>query len=344
MIPGTNRPWPLDKRGQPWPRSRFGQPLRPLDEYPPGVRAPGEGYTGPIADPEKAMRDYAAFMAEGGGLGKVDADPYAPIKAYLSARDVWENPPKYAGYPRPEAPAAKPAPKPPSDSTFQPKAPRENLEPEVVQIAAPLLAAPFVAALGAAAAGALLGGALGNPPPPAGAKRPRTSGRGTTPPLPPPPGFSEVQPPGAVVEGYDAASAGPMKLPTPATKAEPQIEYGPAVDAENVPQAVTMAPPWRDAEKTFSIQKQDGHIADTPQHKQRLRASKPTSIFDVRREEAYKLVQEAWEKGTPVPDRPGVRDHDFGRRVGTAPDGRGQTKIRVHQGADGRIHGHPAGS
>ena len=30
--------------------------MRPLDEYPPGVRAPGEGYNGPIADPAEAMR------------------------------------------------------------------------------------------------------------------------------------------------------------------------------------------------------------------------------------------------------------------------------------------------
>ena len=76
--------------------------MRPLDEYTPGVRAPGEAYTGPIADPVEAVRGYMAFMAEGGGLGKVDADPYAPIKAYLSAKPVWENPGKYAGWPRPE--------------------------------------------------------------------------------------------------------------------------------------------------------------------------------------------------------------------------------------------------
>ena len=37
----NGRRWPLDKRGQPWPRSRFGQPLCPLDEFPPGVPAPG---------------------------------------------------------------------------------------------------------------------------------------------------------------------------------------------------------------------------------------------------------------------------------------------------------------
>ena len=102
-IPGTNRPWPLDKRGQPWPRSRFGQPLRPLDEYPPGVRAPGEGYTGPIADPEKAMRAALASKDVLAQAARYAADPDAPIRAYLSARDVWENPGKYAGWPRPEA-------------------------------------------------------------------------------------------------------------------------------------------------------------------------------------------------------------------------------------------------
>ena len=81
MIPSTNRPWPVDKRGQPWPASRFGQPLRPLDESPPGMRAPGEGYTGPIAS------------------GRVDADVNTPVKAYLSSPAVFENPGKFAGYP-----------------------------------------------------------------------------------------------------------------------------------------------------------------------------------------------------------------------------------------------------
>ena len=47
------------------------------------------------------MRGYMKFMAEGGGLGSFDADPNGPIKAYWSAKDVWENPWKYAGYPPP---------------------------------------------------------------------------------------------------------------------------------------------------------------------------------------------------------------------------------------------------
>lgn len=107
---------------------------------------------------------------------------------------------------------------------------------------------------------------------------------------------------------------------------------------------VTTAPPWPGAETTFSIQKQDGHIVGTPQHQERLRTGKPTSSFDLSREDAYILVQQAWASGIPVPNRPGVRDYDFGRRIGTAPDGRAQTRVRVHQGADGRIHGHPVGS
>ena len=132
-IPGTNRPWPLDKRGVAprRPRSRFGQPLRPLDEYPPGVRAPGEAYTGPIADPEKAIRGYMEFMAEGGGLGKVDADPYAPVKAYLSARDVWQNPAKYAGWPRMETtPTRTPSPSTPPPVQQPPQQPPASLQPD----------------------------------------------------------------------------------------------------------------------------------------------------------------------------------------------------------------------
>ena len=102
-IPGTNRPWPLDKRGQPWPRSRFGQPLRPLDEYPPGVRAPGEGYNGPIADPDQAMRAAMASKDVLAEAAKLAADPDAPVRAYLSAADVWRHPWKYAAWPPAEA-------------------------------------------------------------------------------------------------------------------------------------------------------------------------------------------------------------------------------------------------
>lgn len=90
-------------------------------------------------------------------------------------------------------------------------------------------------------------------------------------------------------------------------------------------------------------QKQDGHVKGTPQSKNREKQGKPTSTFDGDRQEADDLTQEAWQKGTPVPGRPNVKDHDFGRPVGTGPNGGRQTKVRVHQGNDGRIHGHPAG-
>ncbi len=55
----NGRRWPLDKRGQPWPRSRFGQPLCPLDEFPPGVPAPGtQGKL--IAEQQASLQDTAA--------------------------------------------------------------------------------------------------------------------------------------------------------------------------------------------------------------------------------------------------------------------------------------------
>jgi A nuclease family of the HNH/ENDO VII superfamily with conserved AHH len=48
-IPWTGKrtrggqPWPLDRQGRYWPSCRWGDPMCPLDEYPPGVRAPGTG-------------------------------------------------------------------------------------------------------------------------------------------------------------------------------------------------------------------------------------------------------------------------------------------------------------
>jgi hypothetical protein len=90
-------------------------------------------------------------------------------------------------------------------------------------------------------------------------------------------------------------------------------------------------------------QKQDGHIAGTAQNGNRLRQGKPTSTFDGASDEADALTQEAWEKGTPVAGRTDVRDYDFGRRVGTGPDGGGQSCVRVHKDRLDRIHGHPSG-
>lgn len=94
------------------------------------------------------------------------------------------------------------------------------------------------------------------------------------------------------------------------------------------------------SEKEIARQKQDGHIKDTPQHKNRVKQGKPTSTFDDAAQ-ADRLTQEAWKKGKPVEGRPNVRDHDFGRRVGTNPNGEAATKVRVHEDGAGRIHGHP---
>ena len=89
-------------------------------------------------------------------------------------------------------------------------------------------------------------------------------------------------------------------------------------------------------------QKQDGHIKGTPQYKQRLKQGKPTSTWDDPNE-ADSLTREAWRNGTQVPGRPRVRDYDAGRRIGTDPQGRPQTRIRVSQDGSGRIHGWPVG-
>ena len=60
----NGRRWPLDKRGQPWPRSRFGQPMCPLDEFPPGVPAPGtQGKL--IAEQEAKLRETVALVQLG---------------------------------------------------------------------------------------------------------------------------------------------------------------------------------------------------------------------------------------------------------------------------------------
>jgi len=93
----------------------------------------------------------------------------------------------------------------------------------------------------------------------------------------------------------------------------------------------------------ISRQKQDGHIAGTPQNRNRIKLGKPTSTFDGSPAEADALTQEAWQKGTPVPNQPGVRDYNVGRRIGTGGYGGGQSSVRVYQNSAGRIHAHPVG-
>ena len=103
-------------------------------------------------------------------------------------------------------------------------------------------------------------------------------------------------------------------------------------------------PPPKVAERPpISRQKQDGHIAGTPQNRNRVSQGTSTSTFDGDAAEADALTQEAWNKGTPQPKRPNVREHDFGRRIGKGPNGGGRSIVRVHRNAAGEIHGHPSG-
>ncbi|WP_369657131.1 hypothetical protein [Variovorax sp. V213] len=120
------------------------------------------------------------------------------------------------------------------------------------------------------------------------------------------------------------------------------------------PEEVTPSPPSKSAKSgtvvarpppalPISRQKQNGHVKGTPQNTNRIKQGKPTSTFSGDAAEADRLTQEAWQKGTPVPGRPGVRDYDFLQPIGTGPKGGGQSIVRVHQDASGNIHGHPAG-
>ncbi|GAA2621454.1 hypothetical protein SMC26_17465 [Actinomadura fulvescens] len=90
-------------------------------------------------------------------------------------------------------------------------------------------------------------------------------------------------------------------------------------------------------------QKQRGHIRGTPQYDNRRRAGKPTSTWAGDESWANSHTYEAWYKGTPDPNRPRVRDYDFGpgHTTGYSPQGQPQRKVRVHMDDDGSIHGHP---
>ncbi|WP_353176190.1 hypothetical protein [Delftia acidovorans] len=90
-------------------------------------------------------------------------------------------------------------------------------------------------------------------------------------------------------------------------------------------------------------QKQDGHIANTPQNKNRKKGGKPTSTFH-ENVDADKITQEAWHKGKPVPGKHWVRDYDFGFSIGESPTGLPQSTVRVHLDNSGKIHGHPVGT
>jgi len=73
-------------------------------------------------------------------------------------------------------------------------------------------------------------------------------------------------------------------------------------------------------------QKQDGHVKDTPQFKNRVKQGKPTSSFDSR-EQADHLTKDTYKTGKPVPGRPNQVVKDYGTPVGTGPNGGTQSQI-----------------
>lgn len=91
-----------------------------------------------------------------------------------------------------------------------------------------------------------------------------------------------------------------------------------------------------------SRQKQDQHVVGTHEYDKRVKLGTPTSYFNSRAE-AQAYAQHAWQNGTPVPGRPGVRDFDYGLPVGRGPNGGWQTTVRVHLDSSGRVHAHPKG-
>ncbi len=76
-----------------------------------------------------------------------------------------------------------------------------------------------------------------------------------------------------------------------------------------------------------------------------MKVNKPTSTFK-NRETADDLTQKAWEKGKVIRTNKNgtvVKEYDFKKPVGVAPNGGTQSKVRVHQNEKGEIHGHPSG-
>jgi RHS repeat-associated protein len=92
----------------------------------------------------------------------------------------------------------------------------------------------------------------------------------------------------------------------------------------------------------ISSKKQASHVPGTPGNKNRIKQGKATSSF-FGAQSGMQLTQQAWAKGLPVNKSGTIREHDFGFSVGTGPDGGMQTRVRVHQDSQGRIHGHPSG-
>jgi hypothetical protein len=95
------QPWPKDRNGGDWPADRWGCPTRPLWDYPPGVRAPGEG--GSVSEAEaiasarvalaaldRAPRATLASDRTGGDTGGTQTPRRGVASRYPGAYDVAE--------------------------------------------------------------------------------------------------------------------------------------------------------------------------------------------------------------------------------------------------------------
>jgi hypothetical protein len=90
----------------------------------------------------------------------------------------------------------------------------------------------------------------------------------------------------------------------------------------------------------INVKKQDGHVLDTPQYKNRIKQGDATSAFPDRAT-AEMAVTKTLELGTPVPKRPGVFEYDLKIVIGTNLKGQPTTVVRIHIDARGNFHGYP---
>jgi hypothetical protein len=95
-------------------------------------------------------------------------------------------------------------------------------------------------------------------------------------------------------------------------------------------------------EPAMKRQKQLEHVAGSKENARRVAAGQNPSTFHGDEATAIQRSREAYRRGQQVPNRPNVREYDFGREIGTS-NGNSATRVRVHQDGAGRIHGHPIG-
>ncbi len=89
-------------------------------------------------------------------------------------------------------------------------------------------------------------------------------------------------------------------------------------------------------------QKQAGHVAGTPENKNRLKQGKSTSTFNDAKE-GEDLTRDTHATGDIDPKFPNQKIKECDRPIGRGARGGKQSKFRVHEDSKGKIHGHPDG-